>query len=438
MAALTLAPAAHAAPPAVSAKASPTSGAAPLQVTLTASGEGVRYHWDLGDGSSADGAVVQHIYGAGRFRARVTATAAGGESAQAEVQVTALAVTLAGPRIGDYGRPARFRGRIVPALKGVRVTLYRGARPISSARTTRNGRFAAKGRVGTPERRYTTRYGGAVSNPVALTVRPRLDASFRGSGSVGRPLVLITRVRPASAGALVVRVRQDGRALFTRRGRSRLRIPLATASAASYRVLVAVKPAAGYLRAGRALEQIVLVPDLAPGARGAGVFALERRLLGLHFALAALDGFYGADDADAVIAFQKLHGLPRTGAVDTRVWQELQRAHAPRPRHPGSHIEVNKKRQVLFLVRNGAVALVVPVLTGATGNTPAGVWHVYRRVAGWDWVLWYPTYFVGGFAIHGYPEVPPYPASHGCVRVPMWIAPRLFAADSYGTTVYVY
>jgi lipoprotein-anchoring transpeptidase ErfK/SrfK len=53
-------------------------------------------------------------------------------------------------------------------------------------------------------------------------------------------------------------------------------------------------------------------------------------------------------------------------------------------------------------------------------------------------VLWYPTYFVGAFAIHGYPEVPAYPASHGCVRVPMWVAPRLFAADSYGTVVYIY
>ena len=81
---------------------------------------------------------------------------------------------------------------------------------------------------------------------------------------------------------------------------------------------------------------------------------------------------------------------------------------------------------------------VVHVSTGATGNTPIGRWQVYRKVAGWDWVLWYPMYFLRGFAIHGYPSVPAYPASHGCVRVPMWIAPRLYSENPYGQTVYVY
>jgi lipoprotein-anchoring transpeptidase ErfK/SrfK len=47
-------------------------------------------------------------------------------------------------------------------------------------------------------------------------------------------------------------------------------------------------------------------------------------------------------------------------------------------------------------------------------------------------------YFKGGFAIHGYPSVPAFPASHGCVRVPMWIAPSLFSGNDYGTTVVVH
>jgi lipoprotein-anchoring transpeptidase ErfK/SrfK len=47
-------------------------------------------------------------------------------------------------------------------------------------------------------------------------------------------------------------------------------------------------------------------------------------------------------------------------------------------------------------------------------------------------------YFLRGFAIHGYPSVPADPASHGCVRVPMWIAPRLFVQFTYGQTVYLY
>ena len=53
-------------------------------------------------------------------------------------------------------------------------------------------------------------------------------------------------------------------------------------------------------------------------------------------------------------------------------------------------------------------------------------------------VLYYPMYFLRGFAIHGYPDVPAYPASHGCVRIPMWLALRLFALNGYGTTVIVH
>jgi N-acetylmuramoyl-L-alanine amidase len=140
-----------------------------------------------------------------------------------------------------------------------------------------------------------------------------------------------------------------------------------------------------------------------------------------------------------VVAFQKVTGLPRTGAVDRRVWSALARASVPRARFPsGSHVEVDKTRQVLFEVRNGKVVLAVPVSTGATGNTPLGTWHVYSRVAGWSWVLWFPTYFLRGFAIHGYPDVPTYPASHGCVRVPMWVATRLYSMHPYGYTIRIY
>ena len=89
-------------------------------------------------------------------------------------------------------------------------------------------------------------------------------------------------------------------------------------------------------------------------------------------------------------------------------------------------------------MRGGEVALVVHVSTGATGNTPVGLWHVYSKLPGWNGVLWYPNFFLRGFAIHGYPSVPAYPASHGCVRVPMWVAPTLFAEIPAGFPVYVY
>ena len=52
--------------------------------------------------------------------------------------------------------------------------------------------------------------------------------------------------------------------------------------------------------------------------------------------------------------------------------------------------------------------------------------------------MFYSSFFIGGFAIHGYHSVPAYPASHGCVRIPLWIAVRVYSLLDYGTSVYIY
>jgi peptidoglycan hydrolase-like protein with peptidoglycan-binding domain len=240
---------------------------------------------------------------------------------------------------------------------------------------------------------------------------------------------------PAAAGTLHVRVWRGARLLVDR---DAALVRLDTRRAVTYRIRVTATPAAGFTSRSGQLSAVVAEPNLRLGSRGSSVRALEQRLSDLHYALLRVDSSYGQDTYDAVVAFQKVSGLPRTGTVDRVLWRRLARAAVPRARHGGSHVEVDKTRQVLFEVRRGKVALIVPVSTGATGNTPVGVWHVYSRIAGWSWVLWYPTYFLRGFAIHGYPDVPPYPASHGCVRVPMWVATRLYAMDPYGFPVYIY
>ena len=172
---------------------------------------------------------------------------------------------------------------------------------------------------------------------------------------------------------------------------------------------------------------------------------LQRRLAELGYASLGADGSFDGDTIDALTAFQKVEGLARTGRADAAVWQRLAAARTPPPRYAGeTHVEVDKTRQVLFLVRGGRVGLIVPVSTaGIPGySTPEGRFAVYRKVAGLDrsplGVLYDPSYFVGGYAIHGSPSVPPYPASHGCVRVPMWVSWRLHTTLPYGEPVYVY
>src|SRR5205823_2835395 len=144
--------------------------------------------------------------------------------------------------------------------------------------------------------------------------------------------------------------------------------------------------------------------------------------------------------------FEKVQGLPRTGSADASFWRRLAEPYVPSPRYlnPADHLEIDKPRQVLFVVRGGRIARIVPVSTaGLPGKfTPVGRFSIIRKGGGFDpsplATLYDPMYFIGGYAIHGNPSVPPYPASHGCVRVPMWIAPYLYATNPYGEIVYVY
>jgi cytochrome c len=78
-------------PPTVEAAADPASGQAPLRVRFTSRGSesGLVYLWDFGDGGTAFGRNVQHVYRQpGTYTATVTATRAGGASATAEVEIT--------------------------------------------------------------------------------------------------------------------------------------------------------------------------------------------------------------------------------------------------------------------------------------------------------------------------------------------------------------
>ncbi len=433
LAGLALAAPATAAPPVVTATATPAAGVAPLRVTLSASGEAATYSWDLGDGTTASGPVVAHVYAAGRFTATVTAANAAGETAQAQAQVVAgtRTIALSAPRAADYGGTGTLTGVLRPAARGARVQLYRGNTHVTSVRVGASGRFRARILLRSPGP-YHARFGAVRSAPRTISLRPRLTAAVPAVAPVGGVLTLAPRLVPTRAGTIGVRVFRNGRLIRSRAGR------ISTAGPGAIRIELTTTPRSGYARVRRTLTTQVVQPSLALGARGPSVLALERRLAELAYAIRGVDSLYGHDTYEAVLAFQKVNGLPRTGRVESTLWRRLARAGVPRAQRGGDYIEVDKTRQVLFVVAGGKVTKVVHVSTGATGNTPLGSWRVYRKVTGWDWVLWYPMYFKGGFAIHGYPSVPAYPASHGCVRIPMWIAPSLFGSHAFGTTVVVH
>lgn len=181
----------------------------------------------------------------------------------------------------------------------------------------------------------------------------------------------------------------------------------------------------------------------------------ERRLEELGYWLSRADGLWDATSRHALVAFQKVEGLEPTGRLSKAVLERLRSAERPRPFEAGpAHVEIDVARQVLFLVEDGGVVgRILPVSTGNDERmriagvsdwayTPRGRFAVRNKVAGWRrselGLLYYPSYILGGIAIHGNPEVPAKPASHGCIRVPMFAAKRLAELLPVGMPVIVH
>src|SRR6476661_5637911 len=218
---------AKAAPPRVTISASATSGTAPLTVTFEARGDAASYHWQLGNGETAEGPTAIATYGPGLWTVTVTATAADGETARASLTVRSVAITLLPAAESRYGKAAIFRGRVVPALAAEPVTLYLGGRDVATTLAAADGTFRLRlGRVRTPGP-YEARTPVAASAPVALSVHPVLQAAFVGTRAVGGRLALAARVRPASAGTLSIRLYRDGRLVRNAHARAAARLVVA-------------------------------------------------------------------------------------------------------------------------------------------------------------------------------------------------------------------
>jgi hypothetical protein len=272
LAALAGAAPANAGSPSVTISASATAGAAPLTVTFGAHGDAASYRWQLGNGETAAGPTASATYGPGLWTVTVTATAVDGATAQASVLVRSVAVTLLPAAESRYGRPAVFRGRVVPALAAEPVALYVGGREVAASLAEADGTFRLRLlRVRTPGP-YEARTPVAASAPVALRVHPVLRGAFVGARAVGGRLALAARFWPAAAGRLSIRLYRDGRLVRKARAGAAARLAVATDRIADYRAVVRVEPAQGWLGAVRIARAHVLCARRAPSSREGLVF----------------------------------------------------------------------------------------------------------------------------------------------------------------------
>jgi hypothetical protein len=174
------------------------------------------------------------------------------------------------------------------------------------------------------------------------------------------------------------------------------------------------------------------------------VRALQKKLIRLKYLAPGLaTGNYGNRTLQAVMAFQGWVGLPRDGVAGSATYRAL--AHAQIPvswGHNRKHMEVHKAQQVLLLIgKLGHVKRAIHVSTAAPGHfTPVGIFHIYRKeIMSWSTLfnVWLPfaDYFTGGFAFHEYPDVPGFPASHGCIRISDGDAQVVWKFATLGTRV---
>ncbi len=185
------------------------------------------------------------------------------------------------------------------------------------------------------------------------------------------------------------------------------------------------------------------------------VMALQQRLAELGYDIGTPDGQWGARTTYSLMAFQKVEGLTRDGADGPETEAALAKATEPGPMVPNgapTRIEIDVARQVMFFWQGGSLARILPVSTGSgehycvdgecdTALTPGGTFRIGRKAVGLEvsplGELWWPMYFNGGIAIHGSPSIPSYPASHGCIRIPMYAAPTFYDQVGAGTVVHV-
>jgi N-acetylmuramoyl-L-alanine amidase len=338
-----------------------------------------------------------------------------------------------------FGERIALRGEITPAAAGVRVQLMRQGKVLARARTDSRGRYVVWMR---PARSgvWRARLAGANtwSAPVRITVSPQLRIeAATATAFVGAPIVV--HAKPRTRGLATLFVFRLGRQV------AELRVPIG-------RKVIAPTVGTGLfalraqLGASFARARVTAgARTLSIGSTGPDVAGLRNRLAELHVHVPAPSATFGSELYDGVVAFQKARGLERTGSADEATWRALSQDVVPAPRYRGQgmHIEVSKSRQILMVVRNGETAWYLPVSSGAGGITPVGNYRIlWKALATTTWlgpaILYRTMTFHTHYAIHGFPSVPTYPASHGCVRVPIWLADWLYQQSPVGERVYVY
>jgi len=249
-------------------------------------------------------------------------------------------------------------------------------------------------------------YRGGPTHPKKIQVKTLKFTAVNG-GAAG---VATIKVKSGKAGSLAIKVSHKATAT----------VP--TARAKTVRVNV-VNMSAGF------------------GSRGPAVRYLQSKLASLHY-VTSTGGLYDAATGRAVMAFRKLTGMTRVETANDQVFKALLAGRGQfKVRHPGDghHVEARLNQQVLALIDGNKVQRIYTTSSGKPSTpTVRGKFRVYMKTPGTNAKgMVDSSYFIRGYAIHGYSSVPPYNASHGCLRVPVPNARAIYDWLRMGDVVWV-
>jgi peptidoglycan hydrolase-like protein with peptidoglycan-binding domain len=346
-----------------------------------------------------------------------------------------------------YGQTIKVTGAVLPASAGQEVVVALGGVRLDSAFTDASGAFSLTVTPRKSGELVAKLADGTRSQPVRVVVKPKVSVSW-ATPIPFAAVSLVIKVVPAEySGTVTAVVTHRGAAVgtfkaATHNGRAVLQLPLRGVGAFPVELSL---PSADGLGA-RIARTTVQVSDakLSTGSSGPRVKAMLTQLSRLKFRVPYIGTSFNSEVADAVVAFQKAYGLTRDYVFGPQAWRKLETAQVIRPRHAdaGTHLEVDKGRQIAMVVKDGAVYGIIAVSTGATGNTPECTFHIFVKSlyapSNFGGQLFRSMGFYADFAMHGYAPVPPYPASHGCVREPMWVAQWMYDQSWVGETIYLY
>ena len=255
-------------------------------------------------------------------------------------------------------------------------------------------------------------------------------------------------MNPAAAGdgvtvRLIRKGRVRGRALAGVNPQGKFNAKLKVGKPGGYSVQVVHKQGVNVAPGkSRRVPFSAVTSNLHVGSSGPTVRLLQRQLARLAY-VTPRGGRYDDATGRAVLAYRKVNGMARITSVNRAIMARLFSGRGGfRLRHPGAgrHVEADLSRQVLVLADGGRARRIYTMSSGKPSTpTVVGSFRFYMRGPGYNAKgMYFSTYFIRGYAIHGYHDVPPYAASHGCLRVPLADAVGIYRRLSLGERIFVY